>query len=228
MSSTRYALQSAKNAIVFMNPSPLPSPGEIRDFPWDHIHWLILNEGETRGLYQALISDVQKNQLGLQPMITTMSTRELVSSLSSVPKLQKTNIICTLGANGVLAFIPRFHRPRTNNETPSFMYLPAAKLVGGGVKDTTGAGDTFTGYFVQGIMEFGSGAEVGQDIGETDVMRVLKVCVQVSRPSLLCCLLGHTVQALSRLQACVSRDLEQSIVYPQGRKLKRGSIAPNR
>lgn len=201
MSSTLCALRSAKNAIVFMNPSPLPSPGEIRDFPWDLVHWLIVNEGETRGLYQALISDVQKNQLELQPMITTMSTRELVSSLSSVPKLQKTNIICTLGANGVLAFIPRFHRPRTNNETPSFMYLPAAKLVGG-VNDTTGAGDTFTGYFAQGIMEFGPGAEVGQDIGETDMMRVLKICIQVSRLSFLYSVLGHTVQAVSFIQGC--------------------------
>jgi len=109
-----------------------------------------------------------------------MSTRELVSALSNLQKFQHTNIVCTLGTNGVLVFMPRFHRPKTENETPSFMYFPAAKLMGG-VKDTTGAGDTFAGYFVRGIMEFGPGAEVGKEIGERDVMAVLKVCVQVSR-----------------------------------------------
>lgn len=179
LGSTYYALTSARNAVIFMNPSPLPSPRDIREFPWDSIHWLIVNEAETREMYHALISDPLIHKPKLQPLISTMSTRELVASLSALPKFRKTNIICTLGSNGVLAFVPTFHRPKTENETPSFMYLPAAKVVGG-VKDTTGAGDTFAGYFVQGIMEFGPGAKVGKDIGETDVMKVLKVCVQVS------------------------------------------------
>jgi ribokinase len=130
-------------------------------------------------LYDTLTSDTPK-----VPIQVKMSTRELVSALSNLPKFRNTNIVCTLGANGVLVFMPRFHRPKTVNETPSFMYFPAARLVGS-VKDTTGAGDTFAGYFVRGIMGFGPGAEVGTQIGERDVMAVLKVCVQVSRTCFL-------------------------------------------
>jgi len=174
LSSTLAVLRSARKATIFLNPSPLPSPNDIREFPWDLIHWIIINEAETRDLYDTLSSESSA-----VPQIK-MSTRELVSALSNLQKFQHMNIVCTLGANGVLVFMPRFHRPKTENETPSFMYFPAAKLMGC-VKDTTGAGDTFAGYFVRGIMEFGPGAEVGKEIGERDVMAVLKVCVQVSR-----------------------------------------------
>lgn len=136
-----------------------------------------MNEVETRDLYQALTSDPLIHRPE-QLLVSTMSTRELVGSLSALPKLRMTNIICTLGSNGVLAYMPTFHQPKTENETPSFMYLPAAKVVGG-VKDTTGAGDTFAGYFVRGIMEFGPGAKVGKEIREADIMKILIFCVQV-------------------------------------------------
>lgn len=179
LSSTLDAVRSARMATKFLNPSPLPPPDDIREFPWDLIHWIIINESETKDLYYTLAFET-KVQTGLK-----MSTRELVSALSNLQKFWNTNIVCTLGANGVLVFMPKFHRPKTENETPSFMYFPAAKLIGS-AKDTTGAGDTFTGYFVRGMMEFGPGAEIGKEIGERDVMNVLKVCVQVSLAGSLC------------------------------------------
>jgi ribokinase len=162
-SSTVGVLRSARKATTFVNPSPLPSAKEIREFPWELVDWVIVNEAETREMYYRLTGEKTK-----------MSTRELVSALSNVEQMRETNIVCTLGENGVLVFMPRFHRAKSENETASFMYMPAAKL-GGRVKDSTGAGDTFAGYFVRGMMGFG-----GQEIGEQEVMGVLKVCVQAA------------------------------------------------
>jgi ribokinase len=172
--STHYALQNAKNATVILNPSPLPSANEIREFPWHKVDWLVINETEAEGLYLSM--------LGMEgtPSSPSVSTREVLILLSAQPLFKETNIVCTLGADGVLAFIPTFHRRLiTSHEAPSFIYLPAAKLRGE-IRDSTGAGDCFTGYFVQGLMEFGPHAVVGKDIKELDITRMLKRCVYVS------------------------------------------------
>ncbi|KAF4618194.1 hypothetical protein D9613_011678 [Agrocybe pediades] len=169
--STYYALENAKGATVIMNPSPLPSPSEIRNFPWHLVDWLIVNEEEARELYESVAESAASN--------TPMSIRQLVFHLSAERAFERTNIVCTLGADGVLAFVPAFHRPQTEHEAPSFMHLPAAKLLGE-VRDTTGAGDCFTGYFVKGLMDFGPHAVVGTDIKEHDVARILKTCVQAA------------------------------------------------
>lgn len=219
-SSLYYALQHAGNATVILNPSPLPSPKEIRDFPWHLIHWLIVNEAETLGLYSALTSERQPHPQS--PLARTptppksMPKRELICKLAAHPKFENTNIICTLGADGVMAFLPTFHRPKTIHETPSFMHLPAARLLGG-VKDSTGAGDCFTGYFVQGLMEFGQDAKVGVNIKEHDIARMLKTCVHVS----VCLVLGESGRLnwfACRPQECASRKRERSIAYPKGPK----------
>lgn len=160
--SVHYALQNARNTTVILNPSPLPSADEIREFPWDKVDWLIINEAEAEGLYLSIS--------GMGAPAPSMSTRELLILLSAQPLFEETNIVCTLGADGVLAFIPTFHRPIT---VGSFIYLPAARLQGE-VRDSTGAGDCFTGYFVQGLMEFGPSAVVGKDIKELDIIRILK------------------------------------------------------
>jgi len=172
VSSTYYAIQNSVKAIIIMNPSPLPSDEEIQVFPWDRIDWLIVNEAEAEGLYCAVagVSSPQRNGL---------PTKELVFRLSQHLAFRDVNIVCTLGADGVLAFLPTFHRPKTVHEAPSFMYLPAAPLVGD-VKDTTGAGDCFTGYFVQGLMEYGPWGKAGEGIREQDIVRILKTCVHAA------------------------------------------------
>lgn len=167
LSSTHYALENARRAVTILNPSPLPSTEHILEFPWHKVDWLIVNESEASDLYGAL-SDERASR--------SMSTREIVFRLSTQPPLLTTNIICTLGPEGVLAFIPIFHRPQTEHDAPSFMHLPAAKVQ---AKDTTGAGDCFTGYFVQGLMEFGPHASVGKEIRETELAKILRTCVQV-------------------------------------------------
>ncbi|KAF8155463.1 Ribokinase-like protein [Crassisporium funariophilum] len=173
MRSTCYALNNSRNTTVIVNPSPLPSTSDILEFPWDKVEWLIVNEAEAAGLYESILGHRIKESM-------PMSTQELISLLSAQPSFEGTNIICTLGSDGVLAFIPTFHRPRSASEAPSFMHLPAAKLQGE-VQDTTGAGDCFTGYFVQGLMQYGPHAKVGKDIKEQDIAKILKTCVYVSR-----------------------------------------------
>lgn len=170
--SMEYALDNARNATVIYNPSPLPSDQELNRFPWNKIDWLIVNEAEAAGICRSLNRSRANTT-------TTMSTRELVFLLSAHPSFATTNIICTLGGDGVLAFIPTFHRPKTAHEAPSFMHLQAVKPQGE-VLDTTGAGDCFTGYFVQGLMEFGPYAKVGKTIREQEIARILKMCVYVS------------------------------------------------
>ena len=171
MQSTHYALQNAKNATVILNPSPLPSASEIREFPWHKVDWLVVNETEAEGLYHSMMGTEGTTS-------PSVSTREVLKLLSAQPLFKGTNIVCTLGADGVLAFIPKFHRPITsdNDARPSFIYLPAIELRGK-IRDSTGAGDCFTGYFVQGLMEFGPHAVVGKDIKEFDITRILKRCV---------------------------------------------------
>lgn len=170
--SMEYALDNAKNATVIYNPSPLPSDQELSRFPWSKIDWLVVNEAEAAGICRSLNGSRANTTANL-------STRELVFLLSAHPSFATTNIICTLGGDGVLAFIPTFHRPKTAHEAPSFMHLQAAKLQGE-VRDTTGAGDCFAGYFVQGLMEFGPYAKVGKTIREQEIARILKMCVYVS------------------------------------------------
>ena len=154
---------------MILNPSPLPSASEIRDFPWHKVDWLVVNETEAEGLYLSLMGTEGTPS-------PSMSTRKVLVLLSAQPLFKETNIVCTLGAYGVLAFIPTFHRPTTSHEAPSFIYLPAARLRGE-IRDSTGAGDCFTGYFVQGLMEFGPHAVVGKDIKEVDISRILKRCI---------------------------------------------------
>ncbi|KAG5353130.1 hypothetical protein C0989_010152 [Termitomyces sp. Mn162] len=172
MECTLYALNNSVNAITVYNPSPMPSSQEINEFPWDKVDWLIVNEGEAEDLYKVLSG--HGSSFGEPPS-------EILLLLSAQPALATTNIICTLGKDGVVAFIPAFHRQKQeyNHNTPNFIRLPAAVLQGT-IRDTTGAGDCFTGYFVQGLMEFGPQATPGHGIRESDIVSILMTCVQVS------------------------------------------------
>jgi ribokinase len=82
------------------------------------------------------------------------------------------------------------------------MHLPAARLMGD-VKDTTGAGDCFTGYFLQGLMEYGPRGKVGEDIREYEVARILKTCVYVSFCDIT--FQNSKLNCLCRLLECASR-----------------------
>ncbi|TFK19918.1 sugar kinase [Coprinopsis marcescibilis] len=170
--STLHALSEAANMVTIFNPSPMPPVDEIREFPWSRIDWLLVNKHEVEGLVKILATPRVRMAVGVG---RSMSTKELVFCLARHRLFSSTNIVCTLGPDGVLAFVPEFHLPSNEHEAPSFMHVPAAKLVGD-FRDTTGAGDCFTGYFVQGLMEFGPGARVGHEITEVDLCRLLRKC----------------------------------------------------
>ncbi|KAJ7621326.1 Ribokinase-like protein [Roridomyces roridus] len=68
------------------------------------------------------------------------AAKPLLSLLAA--HLPTTNIVCTLGAHGVLANLTLL---------AATIHIPAAELQGS-ERDTTGAGDCFTGYMVAGLM----------------------------------------------------------------------------
>lgn len=178
MGLNHYALNHSGDATTIFNPSPLPGPAEIVNFPWHKVDWLIVNEGEALDLYKAFTNTDLEKCTAIRNASEPESIREVIVSLSEQSSLSKTNIICTLGKHGVLAFMPVFHKPKSPCDATTFLYLPAAELKGS-TRDTTGAGDCFTGYFVECLMEFGPHAIIGTEVQEEDVARILKICVQV-------------------------------------------------
>jgi len=95
----------------------------------------------------------------------------LRNAFSTLDKLSRSGalttiaVVCTLGATGVLASM----------QSPKEMfYLPAATLQGD-VRDTTGAGDCFTGYFVAGLMPFGN-----RQPSKDEMVKLLRLSVQAA------------------------------------------------
>ena len=133
-------------------------PEELRAFPWKHLSWLIVNEGELETLLDHLSPSPPELSGDLIPdakeRITALNRAEHFSS--------KVAIICTLGAAGILWYDP--------SQGDAIGHLPAAKV--SKVRDTTGAGDCFAGYFAAGLMADNGGEGIG---------KVLKSCLTVSR-----------------------------------------------
>jgi ribokinase len=163
-----YALAhaGAAGACIIMNPSPLPAPAEVRAFPWRAVTWLVVNAAEARGLYLALAQPEDAGE------VQALEPRAVLGGLAAQPAFRATNVVCTLGAQGVLACLPGLRGAGDEDEEPPFVYVPAARLRAG-VQDTTGAGDCFTGYFVQGLMALEG------EVGAREVEQVLKTCVVV-------------------------------------------------
>ena len=141
---------------TILNPSPMFSKDQIPRFPWNKVDWLLINEGEGSALLQGL-SDSSSSGTG---------EASVIQKLADIPAFKNTNIIYTLGSQGAMAYIPSLHTANT-------LLAPAARLQGD-VRDTTGAGDCFTGFFVAGIMQLDR-----YTIGKEDVERLLEVCNQV-------------------------------------------------
>ncbi|KAF9781283.1 Ribokinase-like protein [Thelephora terrestris] len=147
--------------VTIMNPSPLPTPEQTRGFPWGKLNWLIVNEGEARDLLTSVggshsidaIELVTPFEGILEHRTVVLSAHAIGSKLASHPTFKGVNIICTLGAVGLVSFVSL-----VRDAGRKAFYLPASKL-DGPVVDTTGAGDCFTGYFVSGLMSLEQGHE---------------------------------------------------------------------
>jgi len=101
---------------------------QLEAFEWENLDWLLINEGEGQDLLAALSPTTTLS-------IETTS-EEILAKLRETKLAGLTGIIMTRGADGVIASLK-------GGEIIS----AGAGKVEGGVKDTTGAGDCFTGYF---------------------------------------------------------------------------------
>ncbi|KAK7052133.1 Ribokinase [Favolaschia claudopus] len=169
LSSTIECLLRASSSHIstIFNPSPLPSVEELKTFPWKQLTWLIVNSGEALDLCKALSLEVAQDSAASTSAVN--NAKPLLSALSS--HMPTTNVVCTLGADGVLVqFV--LEGDMSNSTTPT--YFPAATLQGT-IRDTTGAGDCFTGYMVAGLMRLH-----GQNITVRDYDAVFKMAIQAA------------------------------------------------
>lgn len=171
------------------------SPDEIAAFPWAQLGWLAVNEGEMEVLLRHLggspVSSGEKKEkvayvgdlarLGEEKLAELKSTLEPgLLALSQHPSFTSAtsggpNIILTLGSAGSLALLPPSESRR---DTYTLIFTPSSKLEGT-IRDTTGAGDCFTGFFVGGLMAAKTAR--GSDMEVEDVREALRVATQVSR-----------------------------------------------
>ena len=123
---------------------------ELRTFPWKDLTWLIINEGELGDLLDAF-GDSESARQPSEKDLLQRAEQQLHALHENSQFSWTTSIICTLGAKGIIYFVPQGGQVKTG-------HLPAGKLERP-IKDTTGAGDCFAGYFVAGLM---SGLELEQ------------------------------------------------------------------
>ncbi|EKM51433.1 uncharacterized protein PHACADRAFT_103503 [Phanerochaete carnosa HHB-10118-sp] len=160
------------NATAVWNPSPLPSAEQLRAIPWGSLSWLIVNEGEVCGMLDVL--GVGGDALQGSGQKTSQHATQLLEKLHAHPRFsQSVNVICTLGAQGLVALLSPSGTKKADSDV---LHVPAAKL-SGPVKDTTGAGDCFAGYFVAGLMEESAGSGPSGVVG---VLRALRLAVKAA------------------------------------------------
>jgi sugar/nucleoside kinase (ribokinase family) len=164
----------ARGIVTVFNPSPMPGDAELHAFPWAALSWLIINEGEAESLLRMIGGNPGNHRVEEGYPVSWPDDNNLRLSFSTLNKLRhsehlvSTGVVCTLGAAGVLASICGLKE---------ILYFPAASLEGN-VRDTTGAGDCFTGYFVAGLMESGNNQP-----SKNEAVELLRVCVQVCLPA---------------------------------------------
>ena len=142
------------------------------------MRWLVINEVEAL----QLLSSIQGATAGADdmdiPCAWSISNPILkpyfrtLFRLSRLSLFNTINIVCTIGPHGVVAFIPGLSAS-TNADEP--IYIPAA-ILRGEVRDTTGAGDCFTGYLAAGLLE----SDDGDRMRKEDYIAILQRCVHVS------------------------------------------------
>lgn len=160
----------ARGLVTIFNPSPMPLDTQLHAFPWAALSWLIVNEGEAGSLLRVIGGNHRYNEIEGAFPANWPDDNNIKSAFSTLNRLclgeqlASTSVVCTLGAAGILASI---------RGLGEMLYFPAAVLEGN-VRDTTGAGDCFTGYFVAGLMHFGN-----KQLAKGDAVERLRFSVQV-------------------------------------------------
>ncbi|GAA5926476.1 putative ribokinase [Sporobolomyces koalae] len=131
LESTKQALRDARAAglTTILNPSPMLTREQLETFEWDNLDWLLINEGEGQDLAAVLSPTGSTTAAISQP-------EEILRILRETKLSGLTGILMTRGADGVMAGL----------KGGDIVSVGAGK-VEGGVVDTTGAGDCFTGFF---------------------------------------------------------------------------------
>lgn len=166
------ASSDGRTAATIFNPSPLPSEQEITSFPWEKVSWLIVNEGEAEDLL-AVLDPTGRNHEESE-VVASSTLRRLSKAINS----PATNVVLTLGASGVISTYHSY----SSLSTWDPVYVPSIQLRGT-TRDTTGAGDCFTGYFVAGLMELFNETH-SHDVGEEEARGLLGKCVVAAG---MCC-----------------------------------------
>ena len=178
--------------MTVFNPSPIPADAELHAFPWTALSWLIVNEGEAKSLLRMIGGKPMIHKVKEGYPVNWPDDNDLRLAFSTLNELRQserlvsTGVVCTLGAAGVLASICGLKE---------ILYFPAAALEGS-VRDTTGAGDCFAGYFVAGLMEFRN-SQPSKD----EAVGLLRLCVQVCLTA--SCLQTNYLKTSSRQPECV-------------------------
>ncbi|KAI8853540.1 Ribokinase-like protein [Chytridium lagenaria] len=133
----RQAIHTAheRGMTVAFNPAPCP-PNLDKLYPLEKVDVLILNEVEAGGLYGVLVPE----HVGVVDMEVVL---EGVFAKLGLVKV----VVITQGSNGVICKV------RIKDGVESFMVkVPALGIT---PVDTTGAGDTFVGYFLKELSSSG-------------------------------------------------------------------------
>ncbi|KAF9104295.1 hypothetical protein BGX27_010146 [Mortierella sp. AM989] len=129
-----------KGMTICFNPSPMTEKLP-EEYPMHLVDYLLINEIEAQELHSYLTAKAGS---------TLSSSSSHITASESFPVLEKaypqiSGIIITLGGDGLVA---RFRIKEEDNELKEFRM----GIVKNEIVNTTGAGDTFTGYFVANLV----------------------------------------------------------------------------
>ena len=141
------------------NPSPMPTSQQIESFPWRSLSYLILNAGEANDMISALSGNTQ--QRSPDNILNAFMQHPSTSSLQG--------LIITLGEKGLVA------RINIGDENADF-HLPSTPV---DAKDTTGAGDTFAGYFVASMLKLDKLTRSSAELALRNAMAVSLLLVRL-------------------------------------------------
>ncbi|KAJ2998807.1 hypothetical protein HDV02_004047 [Globomyces sp. JEL0801] len=160
--------RQTSNVIVCLNPSPFPA--SLKNWmPVNLVDILLLNDTEC--------SELSFQYNGHQQDDPETHLKNIMLNLPTV-----SIVVVTLGGNGVI-----FGIKSPNTKFPLILNVPVIRAVK--VVDTTGAGDTFTGYFVSSLQS------LSRDVLEMEIntnqpaifFRVLNAVQIAIKASGLCC-----------------------------------------
>ncbi|SCV68019.1 BQ2448_140 [Microbotryum intermedium] len=138
--AAQWAETESRTTKVMFNPSPMLTTLQIKENEealMEHVHWWIFNEGEAKALLEAL-QDGEDEAVGV-----AVESGDVLGGLGRCFQRKKgatTGVVMTLGAEGVESLV-------LVEGVWERLKVGPGKVGAGGVRDTTGAGDCFTGYF---------------------------------------------------------------------------------